>query len=156
MAKLLDMNTILSLNKDPGSMDLHNMALARSKSAKVSPSSAHDFISDRLRTKNVKGMDEAFKTINTLAKNGTLDLWRNKFGNQYNMGPKSIKESTILSSKIDTLLENIVATSIGAPVAPFGGGAVSIEDSYAKPKLTSADCSQQDQGAVNECTNKGK
>ncbi len=148
MGKLLDMNTLLSLNKDPKSMDLHNMALARSKSAKVAPGSAHDFIADRLRTKDVKGMDEAFKKINTLAKNGTLDLWRNKFGKAYGMGMnKSLKENTEVSYKLGLLIENIVASSVGAPVAPFGGGAISIEDSYTKPKLSKAGRSHQDPGA---------
>ncbi len=150
MGKLLDRNTLLSLNKDPGSMDLHNMALAKMKGAKVAPGSVHDFIADRNRTKNVKGMDEAFKTINDLAKNGTLNLWRKKFGDQYGMGhQKKLNESVEL--KIDSLLENIVATSVGAPVAPFGGGALSIEDSYAKPKLSKASCSHQDPGASVDC-----
>ncbi len=155
MNKLLDRNTILSLNKDPGSMDLHDMALARSKNAKVAPGSVHDFIADRNRNKDVKGMDEAFKKINTLAKNGTLDLWRNKFGHAYGMGPKAIKESSEVNTKIDSLLENVVASGAGAPVATFGGGATSIKNSNARPTLTGVDCSNQDQGADVECTNKG-
>ncbi len=148
MGKLLDRNTILSLNKDPGSMDLHDMALARMKGVKVSPGSVHDFIKDRNRTKDVKGMDEAFQNLNTLAKNGTLDLWRKKFGHQYGM---SIKENTNVSNKIDQLLENVVASSVGAPVAPFGGGALKIEDSYVKTKEYSSGCSHQDQGANTKC-----
>ncbi len=155
MNKLLDRNTLLSLNKDPGSLDLHDMALARMKGAKVSPGSVHDFIADRNRTKDVKGMDEAFKTINTLAKNGTLELWRGKFGHAYGMGPagKKINESTEM--KIDALIENVVASSVGAPVAPFGGGALSIEDSYAKPKVALGGCSHQDPGASKVCANDG-
>ncbi len=150
--KLLDRNVILSLNKDPKSMDLHSMALARSRSAKVAPGSVHDFIEDRNREKEVGGMDEAFKTINTLAKNGTLDLWRKKFGHSYGMGhQKPIKESSQISAKIDNLLENVVASGVGAPIAPFGGGATSIENSYAKPKLTGAECTHQDQGASSKC-----
>lgn len=154
MAKLLDMNTILSLNKDPKSMDLHNMALARSKNAKVAPGSAHDFIADRMRTKDVKGMDEAFRTINTLAKNGTLDLWRKKFGNQYNMGvqgTKGFKESSFIDSKIQGLIEEFaaaIASSTGAPIATFGGGATSIENSYAKPQIVPDQKSHQDPGAA--------
>ncbi len=158
MSKLLDRNTILSLNKDPGSMDLHAMALARSKNAKVAPGSAHDFIADRNRTKDVGGMDEAFKKINTLAKNGTLGLLRDKFGHAYGMGPqKSLKESSIISGvndKIDSLLENVVASGVGAPIAPFGGGATSIKDSGAKPTLSGASCTNQDIGAEVKCTNK--
>ncbi len=145
MGKLLDRNTLLSLNKDPGSMDLHNMALARSKSAKVAPGSIHDFISDRNRQKSVKGMDEAFQKINTLAKNGTLGLWQKKFGKQYNMG---LKESTEVNQRIDSLLENVVASGVGAPIAPFGGGATSIEDSYAKPKIYKEGGTHQDPGAA--------
>ncbi len=148
MGKLLDRNTILSLNKDPKSMDLHNMALARMKGAKVSPGSAHDFIEDRNRHKDVKGMDEAFKSLNTLAKNGTLNLWQKKFGQQYGMG--MLKESTV-GNKIDQLLENVVASGTGAPIAPFGGGSLKIEDSYAPVKKVKEQCSNQDQGAITDC-----
>ncbi len=158
MGKLLDRNTILSLNKDPKSMDLHQMAVARATNAKVAPGSEHDFIKDRNRHKNVKGMDEAFQRLNTLAKNGTLGLWQDKFGHMYGMGPKkNLKESTDfsvvggVSNKIDTLLEDFggaaVASSVGAPIAPFGGGALSIKSSYAKPQLVKDNCSNQDQGA---------
>ncbi len=149
MGKLLDRNTLLSLNKDPKSLDLHNMALARSNSAKVSPGSVHDFIADRNREKDVEGMDEAFKTINNLAKNGTLELWRKKFGHQYGMHPqgKNIRESTSIQNKINDLLEEFVASSVGAPIAPFGGGALSIESSYAKPQIVKDQESHQDPGA---------
>ncbi len=155
MGKMLDMNTILSLNKDPKSMDLHQMAIARSKGAKVAPGSEHDFIADRIRGKSVKGMDEAFKRINDLAKNGTLEIWNKKFGHMYGMGPggpgkQNLKESTILD-KIDKLIEEFgggaVASSVGAPIATFGGGALKIEDSYAKPQILKDTKTHQDVGA---------
>ncbi len=152
---LLDRNTLLSLNKDPKSMDLHQMAVARSTNAKVAPGSEHDFIADRNREKDVSGMDEAFKKLNTLAKNGTLGLWKEKFGHVYGMGPgqgqKSLKESTSINEKIDRILEEFgggaVASSVGAPIATFGGGATQIEDSYAKPQIIKDQKTHQDVGA---------
>ncbi len=155
MGSLLDRNTLLSLNKDPKSLDLHNMAVARSGIAKVSPGSVHDFIADRDRDKEVGGMDEAFKKLNALAKSGTLGLWNKKFGHLYGMGKqKSLKESSIsygANAKIDHILEEFgggaVASSVGAPIATFGGGTTQIEDSYAKPQIIKDDCSHQDLGA---------
>ncbi len=150
---LLDRNTLLSLNKDPKSMDLHQMAVARSTNAKVAPGSEHDFIADRNREKDVSGMDEAFKKLNTLAKNGTLGLWNEKFGHVYGMGPgqKSLKESTGVNEKIDHLIEEFgggaVASSVGTPIATFGGGATQIEDSSAKPQIFKDQKTHQDIGA---------
>ena len=56
-------------------------------------------------------------------------------------------ESGVVNSKIDNLLENVVASSVGAPIVPFGGGALSIESSYAKPQILPDQKSHQDPGA---------
>jgi len=155
--KLLDINTILSLNRDPKSMDLHNMALAKATNAKVAPGAIHDFIKDRLRKKDFGNMDEAFKHINTLAKNGTLGLWNDKFGHMYGMGSKkNLKESTV-GNKIDKLIEELgaggaVASGAG-PITSFGGGALSIASGYAKPQMVKDGCTHQDQDAIKKCDN---
>ncbi len=125
MGKLLDKNTLLTLMKDPKSIDLHELALAKAKNVKVSPNSVHDFIADRARSKNVKNMDEAFQKLNNLAKNGTLGLWHKKYGHKYGM---ALKENTVINNKLDSLLEDVgapvaagtVASGAG-PIASFGG-----------------------------------
>ncbi len=62
-----------------------------------------------------------------------------------------------VSDKIDSLLENVVASGVGAPIAPFGGGALKIEDSYAKPHEVSMgdSCSHQDPGSSKTCIPSG-
>jgi hypothetical protein len=97
-----------------------------------------------MRAKDVKNMDDVFKKLNTLAKNGTLELWRKKYGKKYGMG---LTENTSINNKIESLLENVVATSVGAPVASFGGGTTQIKDSYAKPVLHTEGKTHQDPGA---------
>ena len=135
----LDKNTLLSLNMDPKSIDLHKLALTRMKNAKVDPSAKHDFIKDRIRTKNINNIDELYNKLNELEKNGVLDIWINKFGKDRYKGT-TLKESTLdipLDRKIQTLIENTlesiaeaegvatasgtVATSIGAPIAYMNG-----------------------------------
>lgn len=96
---MLDHNTIMSLNKDPKSIDLHNLALSKLKNVRVSPTAKHDFIGDRARTKNIDNMDELYGKLNELEKNGVLDIWIKKFGKtKYGPGAdvKSLKESTLI------------------------------------------------------------
>jgi hypothetical protein len=123
----LDQNTLLTLNKDPGSIDLHNLALAKMKNAKVDPTAKHNFIDDRARKKNIKNIDELYEKLNELERNGVLDIWIKKFGKK-----KYLKESIEI---IDTILEEnntlkiildkkaIVEEMAGAAVAaPTAGG----------------------------------
>lgn len=111
---LLDRNTVQSLNKDPKSLDLHSMALANMKQAKVSVGAMHDMISDRMRTKKVGNYDEAFKKLNELRKNGVLDIYNKRM---------NIKESTKLIKESTKLIkeDGAVAVSSGAPIASYGG-----------------------------------
>lgn len=51
--------------------------------------------------------------------------------------------------KIEQLLENMTASP--GPAIPFGGGALSIKSSYAKPVLQGKTCTQQDKGAESKC-----
>lgn len=142
---ILDKNTILSLTKDPKSIDVHNMTVANMKRPKINPNSKHDFIEDRARTKGVKNMDELFSKINKLRKNGTLDMWMKKYGQQH-YGPNFFKESTDLfgdvledsnspsgySIKINKniLTENFTAGPSAAPIAPMVSSNIKIEDKY--------------------------
>jgi len=148
---MLDRNTLITLNKDPKSIDLHNLALAKMNNVKVSPESKHDFIEDRVRTKKIKNMDELFKKINEMKKNGVLDLWAKKYGHKMSLKESTLLENSNLSYKIDNLIENAIMSSTGAPIAPFGGAASSIKDSYAKPQIIKEDCTTQDKGAIIKC-----
>lgn len=103
---MLDMNTIQTLNKDPKSLDLHNVALANLKQAKVKVGAIHDMIGDRFRTKSVGNFDDAFKKLNELRKSGVLDIYNKKM---------NIKENT------EIVNENVVAGPSSAPLASFGG-----------------------------------
>ena len=100
---MLDRNTILSLNKDPKSIDLHKLALARMKNTHVDPSAKHEFIADRARTKGLGNMDDLYGKLNELEKNGVMDIWIKKFGKaKYGPGApsegKKLNESTTLDS----------------------------------------------------------
>jgi hypothetical protein len=169
---MLDKNTLLTLNKNPGSVDLHKLALAKMKNAKVSPESKHEYIADRMRNKSVGDMDEAFKKFWEAHKNGTLRFFLEKHGASLGYVPvssKSLKESnTLLNSnllensnvgyKIDQLLETVapafgggaVASGVG-PIASLGGGEKNVRSSYAKPTLMKEDCTTQDPGAETKC-----
>jgi len=116
----LDQNTILTLNKNPGSIDLHNMALAKMKNAKVDPSAKHDFISDRAREKKIKDIDSLYEKLNELERNGVLDIWIKKFGKK-----KYLKEDSSFLEESDKIIavlsrkfiEEIAAGIGGAPAA---------------------------------------
>jgi hypothetical protein len=122
----LDKNTILTLNKDPGSIDLHKLALAKMKNVKIDSTASHDFITDRARTKNIKNIDDLYKKLNELERNGVLDIWIKKFGKT-----KYLRESIEI---IDNILEEsstlkvflnkkaIVEEMAAAAAAPVSGG----------------------------------
>jgi len=119
---MLDRNTILTLNKDPKSIDLHNLALAKSKAAKLNAGSSHQFIQDRDRSKGFKNYDEAYQKYIKLKNSGFLDLFNKKHGIGTNTNPtinptkkiiKEVSESSLIH-KIDSLIEM-------APIAPFNG-----------------------------------
>lgn len=129
---LLDRNTIQSLNKDPKSLDLHSMALANMKSAKVNVGAMHDMIGDRMRTKKVGNFDEAFKKLNELRKNGVLDIYNKRMDI---MNPKAIKENTSLDE------DGAVAVSSGAPLVSFGGTGFQVR--YLAPGATKKEQEQE-------------
>ena len=98
----LDRNTILSLLKDPKSIDLHNLALSKMKKIRVDSTVQHDLLADRARQKNIKNSDELFQKLNEFEKNGVMDLWIKKFNkNKYQ---QKLQESIEISQ--DILLEN--------------------------------------------------
>jgi len=129
---ILDRNTILSLNMDPKSLNLHDMAIARMKKVKLNPTARHDFIEDRARTKEITNSDELFRKLNTMEKNGTLDIWIKKFGKK-----KYMKESieifddileenghlvfTINTKEIVRSMQSMVEEMDGASAAGFMG-----------------------------------
>ncbi len=114
MGNVLDKNTILSLNQDPKSIDMHKMALSKMRNAKVDPSAKHDFIFDRMRQKSINNIDDLYSKLNDLEKNGVLDIWINKFGKQkYMQGKQPLKESVEL--KVQELIETALE-EIGAPL----------------------------------------
>lgn len=128
---LLDMNTILSLNKDNKSVDTHNVQLAKMKNVNIAPEAKHDFIADRARKKDIKNIDSLYDKLNDLEKNGVLDIWMKKFGKDQYMR-KPINENFEISSgsiekvqKILTEMDGAAAagmTSVGAgPAATMGG-----------------------------------
>lgn len=153
----LDKNTLLSLNKDNKSIDLHKMALAKMNNARVDPSAKHDFIEDRIRVKNLDNMDDLYSKLNELEKNGALDIWIKKFGKHQYMGqqePKTLKESGKLFGEIvegkltlnvDAILQEMDGaaaagfTSVGSgPAATMGGMPAKnrvITDKYPDPML---------------------
>jgi len=77
---LPDMNTILSLNKDPKSIDVYKVGLSEMKKGPLAPDAKHDFIEDRARVKNIKNIRALYDKLNDLEKNGVLDIWIKKFG----------------------------------------------------------------------------
>jgi len=110
---MLDKNTILTLNKDPKSVDLHSLALAKAKNVQLNASANHQLVKDRMRTKKFKNYDEAYQKYIDLKKSGFLDLFNKKHG----LTGKRIQENTagsFLIKKIDQLLEM-------SPIAPFNG-----------------------------------
>lgn len=145
---LLDQNTLLTLNKDPKSIDVHQLALARMKNVKVNPEAKHYFITDRARKKNIKDIDQLFQHLNELKKNGVLDLWMEKYGSTYGyVSPhkrKQLKEA--VEYKIETLIENYIASGMG-PIATYGG-----EPSKNKQiiNIHPGECTHQDPGAEKE------
>lgn len=122
----LDKNTILSLNMDPKSIDLHKMALSKMKNIRVDPTAKHDFVKDRIRAKNISNIDDLYSKLNDLEKNGALDIWINKFGKKKYMigGNTSIKESDVLSasSKIESLIETTLQEMEGMEAGVTGTG----------------------------------
>jgi len=164
---MLDKNTLLTLNKNPGSVDLHKLALARMKNTKVSPESKHEYIADRMRNKSVEDMDEAFKKFWEAHKNGTLKFFLAKHGASLGYVPvsslnnKQLKESTMLQysnllenssleNKIDSLIENAMMSGAG-PFATMGGSPLKVKTKYAKSTLMKEDCTTQDVGAEVKC-----
>lgn len=103
---MLDSNTIQTINKDPKSIDLHELALSKIKNAKVDLEAKHDMIRDRMRTKAVNTYDEAYSKYQELKANGFLDLFNKK----------DVKEATeIMTGYLKDLKEM-------APLVPMGGG----------------------------------
>jgi len=103
----LDRNTLLSLNKDPKSIDLHNLALAKMKNVRVDNTARHSFIKDRQRSKNIKNIDELYEKLNEMERNGVMDIWINKFGKKkYQGGQVGGVESTAKNIK-QSLRESI-------------------------------------------------
>jgi hypothetical protein len=150
---LLDQNTLLTLNRDPKSIDLHKLALARMKNTKVNPEARHYFITDRARKKNIKDIDQLFQHLNELKKNGVLDLWMEKYGDMYGYSSskrKQLKEN--IEYKIESLIENYVASGVG-PIATYGG-----EPSKNKQiiNIYPGKCTHQDPGAEKEKNGKCK
>ncbi len=119
---MLDKNTIQTLNKDPGSIDLHELALAKMKNAKVAVGARHDMIADRMRDKTVGTYDEAYKKYNELRKNGFLDLFNSQNKVQTPKGAM-MKESSI--GRVPEVLLEMV--SVGSPIAPMGGSSFTVE-----------------------------
>jgi hypothetical protein len=101
---LPDMNTLLSLNKDPKSIDIYNNKIAGMKKGPLDPLAKHSFIEDRARTKNIKNIKDLYSKLNELEKNGVLDIWIDKFGKDKYRG-QALKESTIEIAE-DILYEN--------------------------------------------------
>lgn len=103
---MLDQNTIQTINQDPKSIDLHELALSKIKNAKVNLEAKHDMIKDRMRTKAVRNYDEAYAKYQELKANGFLDLFNKK----------DVKEATeIITGYLKELKEM-------APLVPMGGG----------------------------------
>lgn len=145
----LSKNELIDINN--GEMkpeDIINKKLACNKSVHINATAQQDFIKDRMRTKEVKNLDEVFQKLNKLRANGVLDIYVKKFGPiGHSKGP--LKESYIPAgaiNKIETLLENMgapvvvgtVASSTGAPIASYGGtpDTNQVRDKYAKPVLS--------------------
>ena len=132
---ILDKNTILTLNKDPKSIDLHNLALAGMKNVKIDSSIKHDFIADRARDKKIENSDEMYEKLNELERNGILDIWIKKFGkDKYR---QKIQESIEISS--DILLENGVLKLILDPtkiVEEMGIGTAGFMSAGSGPAIT--------------------
>ena len=153
---MLDKNTLLTLNKNPGSINLHDLALAKNKSVRVNPKSKHDFIADRARTKNLKNMDDVFKKINELKRNGTLDLWAKKYGHTLGLKESTmlqysnLLENSSLRNKIDSLIENAMMSGVG-PFATMVSSPLKVKTKYAKSTLMKEDCTTQDVGAEVKC-----
>jgi len=97
-----DTNTLLTLLKDPKSIDLHKMAESRA-GVDIDPSMKQEFIKDRARHKKVRNMDELYKNLNDMEKSGALDMWIQKFNKR-----QYLKEDIIQSIEIfqNILLEN--------------------------------------------------
>jgi len=161
----LDRNTILTLNKDPNSIDLHNMALARMKNVKVDPTARQDFIEDRARGKNIKNIDELYEKLNELERNGVLDIWIKKFGkkkylkenldflNSIEIDANILEESNKMIIEFSRkFIEEIaggisggisggaIASSVGSPIATMGAQPqknkkIMQKNKYPKPTL---------------------
>jgi len=132
----LDQNTLLTLNQKPGSIDLHNMALAKMKNTKIDPAAKHEFISDRARKKDIKNIDELYEKLNSLERNGVLDIWIRKFGKKKYL--KEHIESIDISAKITEETDRLILTfsqKFIEEIAGAIGGATGMSGSTAQATM---------------------
>jgi hypothetical protein len=143
MANFLDKNTLLTLNKNPKSIDLHNLALSRMKNVRVDPSAKHDFIADRARNKKLKNIDQVFQHLNELEKNGIIEMWMKKYGKK-----KYLHENQEIHIKFTPKFKKELVESIMSSAAPIaymaGPQYFEIRNKYPKPTLTEPEKNDDD------------